>query len=488
MNREIIKMTVSELLGSLESRKLSSREITEAFLSRISEVQDELNAYITVDCEKAMGDADRADEKRRSGEVCETLLGLPAAVKDNMAVRGMKMTCASKILGDFVPPYSASAVEKSGTVVLGKTNLDEFAMGSACTRSIIGASKNPLDTSRSAGGSSGGSAAAVASFSSPWALGTDTGGSCRQPASFCGIVSMKPTYGLVSRYGVTELASSMDTVCPMTRTVYDNALILDAIGGRDCRDMTSLDLPCSMTERIAEGVRGMKIGLMRGAEKYCEEGMVRSLMRGARIFEKLGASVEPIDLPSPQSIADSYFVIVSAECSSNFARYDGLKYGLSAAGDSYAEIMANTRDAGFGDEVKRRIMAGAYVLSTTISGDRYEKVRSLRRRLRDEVDAIFEKYDLILMPTTAGCAFGISDFDRDPSMMYMSDCFTALANLTGHPAVTLPCGGDGRLPYGAMLMGARMNDAAVYRAAFALECELNYTVRSEYITLNPEVE
>jgi len=476
MNKEILTMTAADLLSALKKRELSSCDVTEAFLCRAE--NDTSSAYVTIDREYSLArarEADRLIAKGEGGPLC----GLPAAVKDNIAVGGMRMTCASKMLADFVPPYTASVIEKSGSVVLGKTNLDEFAMGSDCSRSIFGSTKNPRDNTRSAGGSSGGSAAAVAGYMATWALGTDTGGSCRQPASFCGITAMKPTYGLVSRYGVTELASSMDTVCPMTRGVYDNAMILDAIGGRDSRDMTSLDMPGSMTERIGEGVGGMKIALMKDAEKYCEAGMADALKRAAEKFERMGAGIEEISLPSPGDISDAYFVIVSAECSSNFARYDGLKYGLSADGDSYAEIMANTRDAGFGSEVKRRIMAGAYVLSETMSGDRYRRVGALRSDLRRQMDEIFSRYDFLLMPTAAGCAFGLGDYDRDSSMMYMSDCFTALANLTGNPAITLPVGGNGNLPYGGMIMGGRMNDAAVYRAAYALEGELQTDIGRE---------
>lgn len=476
MNNEIIKMTAADLLSALRKRELSTRDVTDAFLSRAE--NDRCGAYVTLDREYSLVRADEADRLRTKGE-CPSLCGLPVAVKDNIAVGGMRMTCASKMLSDFVPPYTASVIEKSGSIVLGKTNLDEFAMGSDCSRSIFGAAKNPRDNTRSAGGSSGGSAAAVAGYMAPWALGTDTGGSCRQPAAFCGITAMKPTYGLVSRYGVTELASSMDTVCPMTRGVYDNALILDAIGGRDSRDMTSLDMPGSMTERIGEGVEGMKMALMKDAEKYCEAGMADALKRAASKFERMGCRIEEISLPDPKDISDAYFVIVSAECSSNFARYDGLKYGLSADGGSYAEIMANTRDTGFGNEVKRRIMAGAYVLSETMSGDRYRRVGELRSDLRRQMDEIFCRYDFLLMPTAAGCAFGLGDYDRDATMMYMSDCFTALANLTGNPAITLPVGGNGNLPYGGMIMGGRMSDALVYRAAYALEGELKTYLAEE---------
>lgn len=477
---DILTLTVSELAEALRNRQISAVEAADAYLSRIHEKQDEINAFISVDDGLVRLAAEEADRKL-AGETNDLplLTGVPAAVKDNMAVRGCRMTCASKMLEDFMPPYDATAVVRSGSVVLGKTNLDEFAMGSSCERSIIGATKNPLDTTRSAGGSSGGSAAAVAAYMAPWTLGTDTGGSCRQPAAFCGIVSMKPTYGLVSRYGVTELASSMDTVCPLTRNVYDNALILDCISGRDRRDMTSLDAPESFTANIGGGVRGMKIGLMRGMERLCEAGQVTAVVRAAGILEKLGAVVEVVDLPDPEPVIDTYFVLLAAECSSNFARYDGLKYGYSGSGSNYAEIMASSRSEGFGEEVKRRVLAGAYALSTTISGDRFRRVQVVRQTLCEQMDGILARYDAVLMPTAAGTAFGLAGFDDNPTALYNSDCFTALANLTGHPAITVPCGGDGVLPYGAMLMGARMCDAKVYKIAFALEAELGQILREE---------
>lgn len=478
--KELLELTVAQLVGELRAHRISSHEVTEAYIKRIDETEPKINAYITRTYDCARDAAEKADRLlAENADEIPLLTGVPLAVKDNIALRGYRMTCASKVLEDFVPPYTASVVEKSGGVVLGKTNLDEFAMGSSCEKSIIGATKNPLDQKRSAGGSSGGAAAAVASHMAPWAIATDTGGSSRQPAAFCGLVSMKPTYGMISRYGVTELASSMDTVCPITENVYDNAMILEAIAGRDPRDMTSIAPLCSFTEKIENGVGGMKIGLMRGMAEHCDHGQTLAVERAAKILEKLGAALDVIDLPDTTSVVNAYVITTAAEVSSNLARYDGLKYGYSGDGESYSEIMADTRCTGLGDEVKRRIIAGAYVLSSTISGDRYRRVQVLRQNLCEQTDELFGKYDVVLMPTAQGIAFKLSDFDNDPTGLYNSDRFTAFANLTGCPAITIPCGGDGVMPYGAMLMGGRLREDLLFRAAFALENELKPYIREE---------
>ncbi len=476
---DILSLSVAQLQKELRSGELSSREATEAYLNRIREQQSTINAYIEIKEELSLAAAEKADGLlTQKNETAPALTGVPVAIKDNIALGGYHMTCASKMLENFMPPYDATVARLAG-VPLGKTNLDEFAMGSSCEKSFVGPARNPLDPTRSAGGSSGGSAAAVAGYTAPWALGTDTGGSSRQPAAFCSLVSMKPTYGTISRYGVTELASSMDTVCPVTRDVYDNALILDAISGRDPKDMTSLDKGESFLGEIKKGVEGLKIGLMRGAESVCEPGQADTLHRSARMLEKLGAHVELTDLPDPVLTIDSYFVIMAAECASNLARYDGIKYGYSVDGDSFGEIMASSRSGGFGPEVKRRIMAGSYVLSTTISGDRFSKVQAVRRSLCRQMDELLNRYDAVLMPTTAGVAFGLSGFDTNPTALYNSDCFTALANLTGHPAITVPCGGDGTLAYGAMLMGGKRREGLLYRIAYALEQEVKSYVEQE---------
>lgn len=478
-NKQILDLTVAELAELLRKREISSTDVTEAYISRIEEADGLVNAYITKTPELARESAKNADRMLAASDDIPALFGIPFAVKDNIAVSGCRMTCASRILEDFVPPYTATVVDKACGVVLGKTNLDEFAMGSSGEKSIIGATHNPINLQHSAGGSSGGSAAAAAAKMAPYAFGTDTGGSARQPAAFCGIVAMKPTYGMISRWGVTELASSMDTVCPMTRNVYDNAMVLEAVAGRDTRDMTSID-PCgSFVGGIESGVRGMKVGLMRGMERYADGGQASAVERAAKILEKLGVNVEVVDIPDPAPVLNAYVVTTEAECSSNLARYDGLKYGFSADGESYAEIMANSRSEGFGEEVKRRITAGAYVLSSTISGDRYRHVQILRQNLCEHVDGVLAKYDAVLMPTASGAAFRLSGFDSDPTALYNSDCFTVTANLTGCPAITLPCGGNGELPYGAMLMGARLTENKLYRLAFALECELKPYIAKE---------
>ncbi|MBE6541538.1 MAG: Asp-tRNA(Asn)/Glu-tRNA(Gln) amidotransferase subunit GatA [Ruminococcaceae bacterium] len=481
---EITNLTVAELSNEIRSRNLSAREITEAYLSRIEKCDSDINSYITVTRDIALSAADEADRRIRTNENAgeHRLAGIPFSVKDNINVKGTKTTCASKILSEFVSPYSASVFEKIegvGGVLLGKTNLDEFAMGSSCEKSYFGAVKNPLDPARSPGGSSGGAAASVAARMAPWAIGTDTGGSTRQPASFCGLVSMKPTYGLVSRYGVAELASSLDTVSPITKTVYDNALVLSSMCGRDTRDMTSIEPDGDLLGEIGEEIKGLKIGLMKDYEGLCTEGMAGSLRRAAGILESLGAEVEYVTLPPSNISLDTYMVMTSAECSSNLARYDGVKYGYSSGGESYADIMIGSRSAGFGDEVKRRIVTGAFVLSSTLHGDYYRKVKAVQLRICKMIDEIFGKYDMVLTPTTSGKAFRLDKYAEDPVELYGSDIFTILANLTGCPAITLPCGGDGKMPYGAMLMGKKLSEAKLYRTAYALEDALKPYVKEE---------
>jgi len=481
MSEEIIMLSVAELSDLLCKRELSSHEVTAAYLEQIEKTDGIINAYITKTDERAKEKALEADKRIERGDA-HPLCGVPVALKDNIAVKGVRMTCASKMLEEFVPPYNATVTEKierSGGVILGKTNLDEFAMGSSCERSIIGATHNPIDTRMSAGGSSGGSAAAVAARSAPWAIGTDTGGSARQPASFCGIVSMKPTYGLVSRWGVTELASSLDTVCPMTRNVYDNALMLNVLSGKDQRDMTSLDSDEDYCEGIGVGVGKLNVAIMRDYEKFCSPDAVNGVRRTARIFEELGASVDEVSLPSTDSTLEIYLVLTSAEASSNLARYDGLKYGSLVEGESYSDIVLNSRSNGFGDEVKRRVLTGTFALSSANREDSYDKIKRAQADIVRRVNEIYERYDVILMPTAAGTAFALGTFDADPFEVYSSDRFTTIANVTGCPAITIPVGGNGNLPVGVSLMGRVRSEKLLYRAAFSLEKELCDTVKKE---------
>lgn len=476
---KITDMTVSSLASAVEKGELTPGEITAAYLCRIGETDEKINAYITVCADKALEAAAKADR----GDV-PAVKRLPFAVKDNIAVSGVKMTCASRMLENFVPQYNASVVEKMGGIVLGKTNLDEFAMGSSCEKSIIGATCNPISPERSAGGSSGGSAAAVCAKCAPWALGTDTGGSARQPSAFCGVVSMKPTYGLVSRFGVTEFASSLDTVCPITRNVYDCALVLEHMAGNDARDMTSVDkadFAGEYTSAIDEnrGVHGLRIGLTEDFEPLCGDAVISCTLRAAQKLERLGASVERVKLPEADSVLGAYLVISQAECSSNLSRYDGLKYGCSAYGDDYREIMRNSRAYGFGDEVKRRILAGCYALSESHGGNFYSAVKRIRSDIRREAEKLWERYDVILSPTSSDCAFRLGSYDEDPTKLYGSDIFTVFANLTGIPAIQLPSGGDGLLPCGVSLMAGKYSEGLLFSAASVLEGELKDYISAE---------
>lgn len=475
----ITEMTVAALTEAIEKRELSSREITEAFLARADETEPSVNSYITLCREKALEAADKADKND-----VPAIKKIPFAVKDNVAYDGVRMTCASRMLESFVPTYTAEVVERMGGIVLGKTNLDEFAMGSSCEKSLFGATHNPISYEYSAGGSSGGSAASVKACSAPWSVGTDTGGSARQPSAFCGVVSIKPTYGLVSRYGVAELASSLDTVCPITKDVFDSALVLENMAGHDRRDMTSTEKESyagEFTSAIKKeyGIRGLRIGLMDGFEKYCDEAVTKSTLRAARIAEELGASVERTEMPSGDETLGAYMVISQAECSSNLSRYDGIKYGYNAGGDDYREIMRRSRSEGFGDEVKRRIMSGCYALSESHGGNFFAGIKGIRSRICREAAALFEKYDVVMLPTAAGCAFRLGSFDTNPTMLYASDMFTVFANLTGVPAIQLPSGGNGTLPCGISLMAAANCDKLLFSVAHTLESEMKNYVASE---------
>ena len=474
-------LTLTELADALNARETSAVELTSAFLMRMTQKEPEVNAYITPTAQTALQQAIRADAMLRAGEH-SYLCGIPYAAKDNLAVRGIQLTCASEMLRDFVPEYTSVVCERAeacGGVLLGKTNLDEFAMGSSTERSIIGATHNPLNLTRSAGGSSGGSAAAVAAGEAAWALGSDTGGSARQPAAFCGLVAMKPTYGLVPRFGMVELASSLDVICPITRTVEDSALVLNAIAGRDGRDATSIESDEDYTAGLEDGVCGLRIGVV-GTDVLngCEDAVIRAVTRAARIFGTLGAEVEEVSLPLEMAL-EIYMVVAAAEASSNLARFDGIRYGCSLDGDSAADIMKNSRTAGFGDEVKRRIVTGSYALSSTYGGGYYKKIKTAQRNVCEMTRDILEKYDLVLIPTAAGAAFPLGAYADDPTALYRSDQFTTIANLTGVPAIQIPGGGDGKLPVGISLMGRKRSEAVLYRAAYALEQELYDVIGEE---------
>ena len=480
--KDILSLTVRGIADAVQKRELSAADVLEAYIASAEATDGDVNAYITKTYDLAREQARRTDERIAAGET-PALAGVPFAVKDNFAAEGVPMTCASEILRGFVPPYSAAAYERSvnaGGVLLGKTNLDEFAMGSSCEKSVFGPTHNPFDHMKSPGGSSGGSAAAVAVSSAAWALASDTGGSARQPAAFCGVCAVKPTYGAVSRYGLTEFASSLDTVCPITRDITDSAYVLETLVGRDRRDMTTLDpADTKYTEGIDGGVRGLKIALVNGYEVFADAEVVRCVQRTAEVLRRLGADIVTVDVPYLGEAVEIYLTVSAAEASSNLARYDGIRYGNKQDGEHVINIMKNSRSGGFGGEVKRRILTGTYALTSVLTGDYYRRIKAAQAEVCRRIYDLFEKIDILLMPTAGSTAFDLGSFNEDPTAMYGSDRFTVIGNLTGCPAVSLPAGGDGKLPVGVMFMGNRLSEKMLYRAAFAAETELKEFVKEE---------
>ena len=480
----ITTMTLTELSGAMARGELSSREITQAYLDRIHAVEEMVGGYITVDEEGALRQADEADRARASGGVLSPLHGIPVAVKDNICVEGLPTTCASRMLEHFVPPYSATAWEKlrdAGCVLLGKTNLDEFAMGSTTENSAFHPTRNPRDVSRVPGGSSGGSAAVVAAEEAPFSLGSDTGGSIRQPAAFCGVVGMKPTYGTVSRYGLIAFASSLDQIGPMTHTVADNALVLDAITGYDRRDTTSVKREYApMGRELHAGVKGLRVGLPK--EMFAEglSADVRgAVMRAAKLLEELGATVTEVSLPSLQYALPAYYVLSSAEASSNLARFDGVRYGHRAA--EYAdldELYVKSRSEGFGAEAKRRILLGTYTLSAGYFDAYYKKALQVRTLVIRDFASVLERCDCLLGPVAPTTAYKLGEKTVSPLEMYLGDIHTVPVNIAGIPALSMPCGVDqDGLPVGLQLMGAAFSEPMLYRVGQALENALGTVCR-----------
>ncbi|HEY7163803.1 MAG TPA: Asp-tRNA(Asn)/Glu-tRNA(Gln) amidotransferase subunit GatA [Candidatus Binatia bacterium] len=467
-------LTLHEAGDLLRKRQISSRELTRSVFDRIHQLDATLHAYLTLNEESAFTEADRADDHFKK-ENAGALSGIPLAIKDNFLVRSLPATCASKILADFVAPYDATSVKKlreAGAIFLGKTNLDEFAMGSSTENSALGPTRNPWKIDRVPGGSSGGSATAVAADLCIAALGTDTGGSIRQPAACCGIVGLKPTYGRVSRYGIVAFASSMDQVGPMTKDVTDAALLLEALAGSDPADSTSADISVPRyIERLTGDIKGLRLGISR---EYFVAGMqpeVEHAVRAAiELLEKNGARVEEISLPHTEFATAVYYVVATAEASSNLARYDGMRYGYRADARDLTETYMLTRDEGFGREVKRRIMLGTYVLSAGYYDAYYLKAQQVRTLIKQDFDAAFEKCDLIVTPTVPTTAFQIGAKTEDPLQMYLSDIYTISANLAGLPAISLPCGFDhDGLPIGLQMIGKAFDEATILRAAHTYE-------------------
>ncbi len=472
---ELYTKTAHELHELLQTKQISSAELTADIFSRIDAVEDKIGAYITVTRDKAVADAKAVDEKISRGETIQPLEGIPCAVKDNICTKGIRTTCASKILENFVPPYDATAYGKLAAqkpILIGKANLDEFAMGGSTENSGFHVTRNPHNLDCVPGGSSGGSAAAVAACEAVFALGSDTGGSIRQPASFCGVVGLKPTYGRVSRYGLVAYASSLDQIGPITRDVTDCALVMNAIAGRDEMDSTSTaaDVP-DFTKSLVADVKGLRIGLPK---EYFVKGIdadVEAAVRSAaKKFENLGAQVTEITLPHTDYAISTYYLIAPAEAATNLERYDGVSYGARVDGADVVEMMTNTRTEKFGAEVKRRIMIGNYALSAGYYDAYYLKALKVRTLIqKDFVDA-FKTVDLILAPTAPTAAFKIGEMVSDPLKMYLQDVCTVPLNLAGLPGISIPCGvTKNKLPIGFQLIGKALDEATILRAAYTYE-------------------
>ena len=476
MNNEFYTLTAHEIAGLIRSRQASAAEIAESFAGRIASAEDKVKAYISLTCDAMLEQAKKVDEDLAAGKELPPLAGVPCAVKDNMSTAGILTTAASKILADYVPVYNATAVEKlfaNRAVMTGKANLDEFAMGSSCENSAFFPTRNPWDLSRVPGGSSGGSAAAVAADECAFALGSDTGGSIRQPASFCGIVGLKPTYGRVSRYGLLAFASSLDQIGPMTKDVTDAALVLNAICGRDVMDTTSLPAPVpDFTAALTKDVKGMKIAV---PEEFMGKGISEdtrnAVLAAMERFRSLGAAVEMVSMPNVEYGLPVYYIIAPAECSSNLARYDGVKYGHRSdkSLDTFS-MYKKSRTEGFGPEVKQRIMIGTYALSAGYYDAYYLKAQKVRTLVKNDFDRVFAGYDVIISPTSPGTAFGIGEQTDDPYTMKLADICTIPANLAGIPAMSLPCGFDSKgLPIGLQIMAPALGEETMLKAAFAFE-------------------
>ncbi|MBI2987474.1 MAG: Asp-tRNA(Asn)/Glu-tRNA(Gln) amidotransferase subunit GatA [Deltaproteobacteria bacterium] len=468
-------LTLHELHGKLKKREVSSVEVTESVFRRISATEDKLHSYITLCRDKAIAEAKQADERLGKGGESSPLLGIPLALKDIFLTQGVLTTCASKILGNFVPPYDGTAVRKlkeAGAVAVGKTNMDEFAMGSSTENSAIAITHNPWKLDRVPGGSSGGSAAAVAADQCIAALGTDTGGSIRQPAACCGIVGLKPTYGRVSRYGIIAFASSLDQVGPMTKNVTDCALMLEAVAGYDPSDSTSVNAPVPAYASFLNGdAKGLRVGIPK---EYFIPGMQpeveQAVKEAIRVLEKNGIRIEKVSLPHTEYAVAVYYIIATAEASSNLARYDGMKYGYRALARDLTETYTRSREQGFGAEVKRRIMLGTYALSAGYYDAYYLKAQRVRTLVKKDFEAAFRKCDAIITPTAPTTAFKIGEKTQDPLQMYLSDIFTISANLAGLPAISVPCGFDAEgLPIGMQIIGRHFDEATILRLAFAYE-------------------
>lgn len=467
---ELYRLGISEARKLLDKKEITSKDLIDSVYGRINAVEDKVNAYVTLAKETAYAMAD--SQKSSAGKL---LSGIPLAIKDNMCTKGIRTTCSSKILGNFIPPYESTVTSKlkeQGYVLIGKTNLDEFAMGSSTENSGFFTTKNPWDLERIPGGSSGGSAAAVAADECLAALGSDTGGSIRQPAALCGVVGLKPTYGRVSRFGLVAFASSLDQIGPITKTVMDSAIIMNVISGRDKCDSTSapIDVP-DFTKKLGEEIKGLKIGIpkeyfIQGIDKEISESVQAAIKK----LESLGAKPVDVTLPHTDYAIATYYVLATSEASSNLARYDGVKYGFRAEGKDLLEMYMNTRAQGFGPEVKRRIILGTYALSSGYYDAYYKKAQQVRTLIKQDFEEAFKKVDVIVTPTSPTPAFKIGEKSDDPLQMYLSDIFTISVNLAGVPGISIPCGfTSNNLPIGLQLIGKHFDEETLLKTAYAYE-------------------
>ena len=477
----ITELTVHELQQKLKSKELTIAEILESYCNRINEKEPEVEAFVTTYLEEAKAEAQKIQEKIDNGEDLGEYAGIPIGIKDNLCMKGTKTTCSSKMLENFVSPYDATVIEKlkdENIISLGKLNMDEFAMGSSTESSYFKKTKNPWNLNKVPGGSSGGSAAAVAANMVPWALGSDTGGSIRQPASLCGVVGLKPTYGLVSRYGLVAFASSLDQIGPITKDVRDSAMLLSLIAGNDEKDTTSEEIEKKdYTKALKNDVKGLKIGVPK--EFFGEginEEVKKELTKAIETYKELGAEVEEFSLDVAKYALATYYIIACAEASSTLGRFDGIRYGYRTPEYSnLKEIYKKSRSEGFGPEVKRRIILGTYVLSSGYYDAYYKKAQQVRTLVSNEFSKAFEKYDVILTPTSPVTAFNIGEKSNNPLEMYLADICTVSINIAGVPAISIPCGVDSEgMPVGMQLIGNKFEEEKILNAAYTFEQKVKF--------------
>ena len=477
----ITDLAVHELKEKLANKELTVTDITKAYVDRINEKEPEVKAFVNTLTEEALAKSKEIEEKINKGEITSNYAGIPIGIKDNMCTKGVKTTCSSKMLENFVAPYDATAVEKlneENLINLGKLNMDEFAMGASTEYSAFKKTANPWNLNKVPGGSSGGSAAAVAAGLVPWALGSDTGGSIRQPASFCGVVGLKPTYGLVSRYGLVAFASSLDQIGPITKDVEDAAILLNMIAGHDEKDTTSIKIEKKdYTKALKNDVKGLRIGIPK---EYYGEGInsevKEALEKAIEEYKAMGATVEEFSLPIAEYALATYYIIACAEASSNLGRFDGIRYGYRTENfENLRDIFINSRTEGFGAEVKRRIILGTYVLSSGYYDAYYKKAQQVRTLVKNEFEKAFEKYDVLITPTSPTVAFNIGQRSNNPLEMYLADICTVSVNIAGLPGISIPCGVNSEgMPIGMQIIGKHFDEETILNAAYTYEQHTNF--------------